>query len=48
MPGINVANFHDQYAAENYVAFMKGQKVAMPFRTKHEANVERLEDYVGA
>jgi len=48
MPGINVANFHDQYAAEDYVAFMKGQKVAMPFRTKHEAQRDLLESTAGA
>lgn len=36
-PTVNVANFKSLYAAEDYVAFMKGHKVAMPLRTKHEA-----------
>lgn len=37
-PGCNVANFESLYGAEEYVAFMKGIKVARPFRTKFEAS----------
>lgn len=36
-PTVNVANFKSLYAAEDYVAFMKGHKFAMPLRTKHDA-----------
>lgn len=42
MPGINVANFHTQYRAEEYIAFMRGIKVAMPFLTREEVQRDSM------